>query len=84
MLDLFSGTGSVANVYKDRGFEVTTLDLDPKTQPDILANILEWDYAGTFQPGHFHTIFAAPHAPNTQWRRPRDPRGSWSWPTPSS
>ena len=60
MLDLFSGTGSVANVYRIHGFEVTILDLDPKTQPDILVDILEWDYAGTFQPGYFHTVFAAP------------------------
>ena len=35
MLDLFSGTGSVAKVYRDHGYEVITLDSDPRFKADI-------------------------------------------------
>ena len=59
MLDLFSGTGSAAAIFQQRGFQVTTLDLDPKWQADIQVNILEWEYR-RLSPGWFHTIFAAP------------------------
>ena len=56
MLDLFTGTGSVGKVYRRLGYDVTTLDIDPKWQPDICADILSWDYRKKFRPGHFHTV----------------------------
>ena len=59
MLDLFSGTGSVAKVYRDHGYEVITLDSDPRFKADIQTNILEWD-PRDYPPGYFDTIFAAP------------------------
>ena len=43
MLDLFSGTGSVARVYIYHGYEVVTLDNDTCFKADIQTNILEWD-----------------------------------------
>jgi len=74
MLDLFSGTGSVAAVYRRHGFAVTTLGSDPKWAADLQVDVLEWDFK-TIQPGHFHTVFAAP--PCTEYSqamtcRPRD------------
>ena len=60
LLDLFTGTGSVARVAEDLGFEVHTLDIDPKCKPDICADILEFDYKAAFVPGYFDIIWASP------------------------
>lgn len=35
MLDMFSGTGSVGAVYRDHGFEVTTLDAFWTASPSL-------------------------------------------------
>ena len=43
-LDLFSGTGSVANVLRERGYEVVTLDLLPKYNADWQMDVMEWQY----------------------------------------
>ena len=56
MLDLFSGTGSVGRVYQREGFEVTTVDSDPRWGADIQVDVLEWDYKAQFKPGHFEVI----------------------------
>jgi hypothetical protein len=37
-------TRSVGKIFAKHGYEVTTLDLEPKLQPDIVADILTWDY----------------------------------------
>ena len=57
LLDLFTGTGSVANAARKLGYEVTTLDCDPRTNPDICADILTFDYSTL---GHFDVIWASP------------------------
>ena len=49
-LDLFSGTGSVANRLRELGYQVTTLDFLPKNNPDIVTDLIEWDYK-QFPPG---------------------------------
>ncbi len=51
MLDLFSGTGSTADAFRKRGYEVVTLDYDQKFSPDILTDVLAWDVQSTFPPG---------------------------------
>ncbi len=56
MLDLFSGTGSVGRVFAQHGYDVTTLDLEKCFQPDIVADIMTWDYQAAFPPGHFEVI----------------------------
>jgi Site-specific DNA methylase len=62
-LELFSGTGSVRKVLEARGWEVTSLDLDPKAgaekQRHICCDICEWDYRA-FEPGHWDYIHASP------------------------
>ena len=50
LLDLFTGTGSVAKVARDLGYEVTTLDIDARCNPDICADVLEFDYT-IWEPG---------------------------------
>ena len=59
LLELFSGTGSVGAVFAAQGWEVTSLDIDPKTQATIHENILTWDHT-QFSPGHFDAIWASP------------------------
>ena len=44
LLELFSGTGSVGSAFAARGWEVVSLDLDPKTKAQIHENILTWNY----------------------------------------
>lgn len=60
LLDMFTGTGSVAKVAEELGYEVHTLDIDPKCKPDICADILEFDYESAFVPGYFDVVFASP------------------------
>ena len=56
-LDLFSGTHSVANVLREEGHDVVTLDMDGNS--DININILDWDYT-IYPVGYFDYIHASP------------------------
>ena len=52
VLDLFSGTGSVGRVFQMEGYELVSVYSDPRFEPTIVADIMEWDYAAAFPPGH--------------------------------
>ena len=41
MLDIFSGAGSVSNVFSERGHNVITIDWEKKHHPDICLDILK-------------------------------------------
>ena len=41
------------------GWEVTSLDSDPKADADICCDICSWDYRA-FEPGHFDYVHASP------------------------
>ena len=56
LLDLFTGTGSVAQVATTLEYEVTTLDL---INADICIDILKWDYSN-YAEGYFDVIWASP------------------------
>ena len=43
LLELFAGTGSVGNVFKEHGWEVVSLDRDMPA--DIQTDIMDWEYA---------------------------------------
>jgi hypothetical protein len=58
VLDLFSGQNSLARVFREATHEVTTLDLDPRGDPTICANILDWRYKNLPR-GHFDVIWAS-------------------------
>ena len=44
LLELFKGTGSVGKVAKKLGFDVISVDIEDKYEPDILVDILQLDY----------------------------------------
>ena len=58
-LDLFSGTGSVAKALRNLGWEVTTLDIEPKAKADLQIDVLKWEF-WKLPPGHFHLVAAGP------------------------
>lgn len=59
VLDLFSGTGSVAKICEKEGYECVSLDMNSVYhEPDIKMNILKWDYKKAYAPGHFDIVFA--------------------------
>jgi site-specific DNA-cytosine methylase len=57
VLELFSGTGSVGKVCKEKGWEVVSLDL---TNADINIDILKWDYKKDYKEGDFDLIWMSP------------------------
>jgi len=44
VLELFAGTKSLGKVAKRKGYKVISLDNEAKFKPDILVDILKWDY----------------------------------------
>jgi len=58
VLELFSGTGSIAKVCSERGWDVVSLDRDMKA--DIQEDIITWDYKKDYKPGDFDIITASP------------------------
>ena len=60
VLDLFTGTGSIKKVCEELNFNVVSLDIDPKFNPDVCADILTVDYQDMWKPGDFDIIWASP------------------------
>jgi hypothetical protein len=58
VLDLFSGLGGWSAAFRDRGHSVTTLDVEPKFKPDVLADILSINSISKL--GEFDIILASP------------------------
>ncbi|CAE8607610.1 unnamed protein product, partial [Polarella glacialis] len=67
-LYLFSGTGSVGRAFNAIGWEVISVDMDPKSNASIITDIGAWDYK-VFEPGVFQCVFASP--PYTHYSRAR-------------
>ena len=60
VLELFKGTGSITNFYKNnKSVEVISLDILKKYNPTICCDIMDWDYK-TYPVGYFDIIFAGP------------------------
>ena len=66
LLELFKGTGSIGKVFEEAGWEVVSLDVDPKSAATITADILNWDYK-QYEPGSFDVIWGSP--PCTEYSR---------------
>ena len=58
LLELFSGTGSVGKVFKERGWDVVSLDRD--MDADIKTDIMDWDYKAAYEPGSFDVLWTSP------------------------
>ena len=80
LLELFSGTGSVGRAFADQGWEVVSLDIDPKSGADIVTDFMTWDYS-VYPEMHFDAIWASPvcthySVARTSAKTPRDLEGS--------
>lgn len=53
LLELFKGTGSIGKVAHKMGMKVMSVDFVAKYEPDILEDILEWDYKTFFRNSGF-------------------------------
>ncbi len=42
-MDIILGMASLSRVIEYEGLEVVSLDIDPKFNPTIVADVLEWD-----------------------------------------
>ena len=60
VLELFSGTGSMGRAFEELGWEVISLDVDPKASPTVCAAICSWKTLPMFSPGYFDFIWASP------------------------
>jgi len=58
-LDLFSGTHSVGIQLAKMGYQVISLDKNANTKPDIVVDVMEWDYKKEFQPRTFELVAAS-------------------------
>ena len=63
LLELFSGTGSVGRAFRDRGWDVLSLDI-AAGRHQIRMDIMDWDYKA-YDKGEFACIHASP--PCTQY-----------------
>jgi len=46
MLDLFAGRGGASEAMRDRGWNVTTVELNPQFNPDVVADITTFEWGG--------------------------------------
>ena len=58
LLELFCGTKSVGSVFEGRGWVVVSVDVDPRTNPTICTDIIDFDPMQI--PQHVNLIWASP------------------------
>lgn len=59
VLELFCGTKSIGRHCQSVGYMVWSVDIDAKCKPDVVTDILNWDYR-VFPPGFFQIVWASP------------------------
>ena len=48
LLEIGPGNGFTTNLLRNKGFQVTTLDIDENKKPDICANIVEYQFTRNY------------------------------------
>ena len=81
LLELFSGTGSIGQAFRENGWQVTSVDLEPKFNPTICCDVLELESEQIFGYGNVDLIWASPPCTHyscarTKAKTPRDLEGS--------
>jgi site-specific DNA-cytosine methylase len=64
LLELFCGTKSVGKVFDEKGYDVVSLDYNPKFEATHTVDILTWDYK-QYSQDYFNVIWASPDC--TTW-----------------
>ena len=80
LLELFAGTGSIGKAFAEQGWEVVSLDIDPKSAATLITDFMSWQY-WKLPKGHFDAIWASPGCTHyscarTTGKTPRDLEGS--------
>ena len=57
LLELCAGSGSLSRVARARGWETLTVDIDPRTRPDLVQDIREFDVSAH---GDWDWVHASP------------------------
>jgi len=70
LLELFSGAGSIGRAFAAQGWEVISVDLDPRSNPTYCCDIAQWDWRCV---GEVDVVWASP--PCTHYSAARS-RGS--------
>ncbi len=60
LLELFSGTGSMGRAFRARGWQVTSVDIDPRALPTICCDIMELELGDVLESGEVDLIWASP------------------------
>ncbi len=79
LLELFSGTGSIGRAFREQGWDVFAVDLDPKTAADLHADVLNVPLSSL--PPQVDCVWASPPCTHysiarTYAKTPRDLVGS--------
>ena len=79
LVELFSGTGSIGRAFRQKGWDVFAVDLNPKAAADLHIDVLELTPA--MLPAHIDAIWASPPCTHysrarTKAKTPRDLTGS--------
>ena len=59
VLELFKGTGSITKYCEAKGWEVVSVDIDPRFEATYTCDILDFEYT-MFPMGYFDIIWASP------------------------
>jgi hypothetical protein len=68
MLDLFCGLGGASVAFREAGWEVIGVDIEPKFKPEIVADLTTWHWDG----GPVDLVWASP--PCQEFSTARRPR----------
>lgn len=67
ILEIGIGTRFTSNYLKSKGFRVTTIDIDPVKEPDIVANIVDYEFKENFD--HVLAFEVFEHIPYEDFRK---------------